>query len=178
MKLAFKNGLIAAQLETGVGRFFSESIVRATGGKYSHVEIVMTGELAASTCFAAIEPTGCRYAVIDLTKPAGLWTVLEYDAPHVPSAVDFIIGFCAGSDGKAYDSMGIIGIGMENGVHDPRDRFCSELATELCQKALGLFRGVRPWMVAPSGPMTAVPAGQRLGLYEMCIASGWHIVQA
>jgi hypothetical protein len=157
MRLAFKNGLIAAQHEDQLGAFFSTSIVKVTGGKYSHVEVVLTGELSSATTFAAIEPIGCRYATIDLTQPAGLWTVLE--TPSTQQQIDFINAFCAGSDGKPYDSMGIVGIGAENGVHDPRDRFCSELAVELCQKAQGLFPNFLRWMVAPSGPTT----GKRFG---------------
>jgi hypothetical protein len=174
MRLAFRNAELAAKSESNrLEILFSEQIAKVTGGKFSHVECVLAGPLSAAQCFAAVEPHGCRYALIDLTQPTGMWTVLE--TPTTADEDRFISGFCAGAESKPYDMGGIIGIGSEDGLHVPWQRFCSEFAAELCQAVggLGIQTNVPRWMVAPSGPSD----GKRYGLYEMCIAAGWKVIQ-
>lgn len=171
MRLAFKNGVVAAEYEDAVAAAFSRSIINVTRGKYSHVEVILLGELNNAVTFASVEPDGCRYATLNLTVSPGLWSVLEWPTtPEQDLAVNY---FCAGSDGKRYDSLGIVGIGTGDGVHDTSKRFCSEFAIEACQKCVSLFAGKVRWMAAPSGYNN----GQRFGLFELCIETGWKQIQ-
>jgi hypothetical protein len=171
MRLAFKDAAVAIKNEGPIAAFYSEGIMRVTGGQFSHVEIVLSEDLSDATCFSALEPIGCRYAVIDLTKPAGMWTVLEW--PTTQSQNDFLRGFCEGMNDRPYDSMGIVGIGLETGTHIGYDRFCSECGAQAVNAVTGQLNGIDRWMVAPS----CVSDGKRFGLYELCVANGWRKVQ-
>lgn len=137
--LAFKDGKAA-------GGFFSRAIVWKTGGPYSHVELVLSGELENAECFSSREPSGTGFTRLNLTDST-LWTVVPLNV-SANDAENLHI-FCEGCGQKEYDWLGILGFVLPWGEHDDHDRFCSEFCTEALQKVLGMFPGVKAWETSP-----------------------------
>lgn len=140
--------------------FLDQTIKERTGGRFSHVELWLRGEGKAAECFSS-RSGGTAFATIDITDPKIWWV------QPVPYPLEFegeLYWFCRGNCDRAYDAIGLVGIGWDiPTVHDPYDRFCSEACFEALQGPRNLFPGIGPrWMVAPSGH----PKGG-FGLYEL-----------
>jgi len=140
MKLAFK---VASATDSK----WSKLIAQLTHGKYSHVEMWLTGPQNAAVCFSSREGSGCGYATIDLTV-SGLWDFIE--PPQTEAGVQLLAGFCAGSDGKPYDYTDLLDALLGHGKQDCGfARFCSGVTTEALQKCFGLLPGIQYWTVSP-----------------------------
>ena len=158
---AFKDAAEAARRSSGLEAAFSLEIARVTGGRFSHVECWISGSLDAALCFSSREPAGTALRIIDLSDPA-LWIIVPVATTPVQDVG--VRGFCMGSSGRRYDGLGLVGIDLQTGFHDPFDRFCSESGFELGQMCLGIFpHDIDRWMVAPSGGHVR----RRYGLYEL-----------
>lgn len=148
--------------------FLSRTIKERTGGQFSHVELWLSGEGKSAVCYSS-RGNGTSLEVIDITDPK-IWNVVPVQS-FSPLKEDELLWFCKGSSGRAYDAIGLVGIGWDLPVvHDPYDRFCSEACFEALQSVGGLFLNIGPrWMVAPSGH----PKGG-FGLFEMIIDLNTH----
>jgi hypothetical protein len=162
---AFHNAAFAADRETNpLAKLFTREIAAVTGGAYSHVEFWLSGPTNAAVCFSSREPSGTGFSTIDLSNPAE-WTIVDIPVIFDSWTMTKAVWFCKGSDGRAYDGVGIVGIGTGQArVHDPFARFCSEMCAEIGQEVFDLapLRGKNAWQIAPSGR----PRGG-FGLYEL-----------
>lgn len=159
--LAFKNAAKAAQMEGGLGAFFSSAIHLKTGSPYSHVEFWLDGPLNAARCFSSREPAGSSWSTLDLTD-ALLWTIVPIPSA-TPEQLSHIEWFANGARGRDYDALGIMGVELGNGAHDTSDRFCSEMVFDIGQNCLGWPKDIPRWLVTPGW----TKGGNIHGLYEL-----------
>ena len=147
--LAFK---IAANTDSE----WSKLIAAATHSSYSHVELWVAGEITAAVCWSSREFGGVSQVTLDLTQPE--WKLVQVAAASEFAA--FITGFCAGANGKNYDTLGLLGYKTGTGQHDDHDVFCSEFCSAVLL-ACGVLSGpLAPWRVSPGDlyALTAAPA--------------------
>jgi hypothetical protein len=162
MMLAFKRAATAAEREGDAAKIFSLGIAKVTGGEFSHVEAVLDrNDNGSYRCFSAREPDGTNFADIDLSD-ASLWAVVNL--PTSPSQNERILAWCQGRRGRRYNFSGIEGILLGRAITDSHDDFCSQCCTELLQDNLGLWTGLPPYWVAPSGWRNDP---RRRGLFEL-----------
>jgi hypothetical protein len=144
LNLAFKDAELA-------GGFFSKAIKWKTGGRFSHVEMWLTGPRENAVCFSSREPHGTGYAHIDLSAP--LFTCVEILATQ--PQLDSIRWFAEGTGFKRYDMLGILGFILPWGEHDDADVFCSEWCTLALQRCMNMClvdpngKPVKSWMTSP-----------------------------
>ncbi len=156
--LAFKRG-------TGI---YSKAIKDLTGGEFSHVELWLYGPRDTAQCYSSRESApvgyspGTEIANLDLSD-AALWEIVPLELTTEQEAR--LYWFCRGSSGRPYDYLGIAGIGVDlSHLHVGCARFCSNEVVNVLQQTCGLWPGVSPWMVAPSGFQGKK---DRYGLFEM-----------
>lgn len=153
--------MIALAFKRGTS-WYSEAIYKVTGGEFSHVELVLDWPDPAR-CYSSREPDGTGFMALELSD-ASTWSIVPL---HAPSEQDHLVllWYCRGSSGRKYDYRGIAGIGLDkSNLQDSSARFCSEEVLTVLQNVLGMFPGVKPWMVAPSG---FGKGDGRYGLYEL-----------
>jgi len=143
------------------GGAFARAIQHVTGGKFSHVELWLSGTQKEAFCYSSREPEGTGHKTIDLTD-LELWTIVPL--PIEPHLEPFAMWYSLGSSGRPYDFAGILGIGTDTKAHTDFARFCSEECFELIKKITGWWPGIERWHVAPSGFQQR---GDRYGLYEL-----------
>lgn len=140
--LAFK---IAAQTSSE----WSKLIAAATHSPYSHVELWVGGERGAALCWSSREFDGVALVVLDLEQPE--WEIVEIGAAAGREAfmAAFIAGFCAGANGKSYDTLGLLGYKTGSGQHDDHDVFCSEFCASALAACGALTLPRAPWLISP-----------------------------
>lgn len=155
MHLAFKDADLA-------GDFFSKAIKWRTRGRFSHVEVWLSGPINAARCFSSRVPNGTGHVVIDLTeqrrdqtgKMCNLWTCVK--VPCTPEQEIFVRWFIKGMGYKRYDYPAILGFVLNRRrIHDKARITCSECGCLILQKCFGLFlkdstgHEIFPWTVSP-----------------------------
>lgn len=142
--------------------FFSQAISKITGGKYSHVELWLSGPQDKALCYSSREPSGTDFATLDLTDPT-LWTVLAI--PTTPEQDNNLLWYCKGSRGRPYDFQDILGQALKNHHFNIGfARVCSEEVSTVLQNVLNILTQYNPGMISPSGhPADTI----RLSLYDL-----------
>lgn len=159
--------MIALAFKHGTG-WYSQGIYLRTGGQFSHVELVFNPEdgFDKALCYSSREPDGTSFQTLDLTDKT-LWTVVPLTNITDPHLMEQCMWYCKGSADRAYDWAGICGIGIDKtNMHWSEARFCSEEVLIVLQEVFGMFPGLAPWRVAPSG-FNHVTDGSLHGLYEL-----------
>jgi hypothetical protein len=159
--------VIALAFHRGKG-LYAQLIYQRTGGQYSHVELVFNPEdgFANALCYSSREPGGTGFKYIDLTNKDE-WTVVPLTNITDPHVMEKALWYCKGSSDRAYDYIGICGIGIDKtDMHWTQARFCSEEVTVVLQEVFGMFPGMHSWRVAPSG-FGATDDLSLHGLYEL-----------
>lgn len=154
--------------------WYGRAIHEVTGGEFGHVELWLSGPQDKALCYSSRETappggaTGSSLATLDLTDPK-VWQIVPLPMQSIVSEEE-LLWFCKGSTGRPYDYIGIAGIGTDlSKLHIGYARFCSDECCNALQQCFGLWPGINPSLVAPSGF-----AGQkdRYGLYELAVALG------
>lgn len=133
------------------GGFFSRAIKWKTKGRFSHVELWLSGPANKAYCFSSREGEGASLKYIDTTAVPGLWTPVALLGITREQEV-LMHGFALAMDAAKvrYDYLGILGIGTGQGEHDDRDRFCSEVCAEIAQKCAHWWPDIKRWLTSPT----------------------------
>lgn len=117
----------------GKKRIFNRLVCWWTRGKYSHMELVFSDGLSASSSFI---DGGVRYKHIEYSDANWDFVELDCDESKVRQFIDLHLG-------QKYDVLGIAGFVLGPLRDGRKKQFCSEL----CMSALGYAES---WRFSPS----------------------------
>ena len=133
MQLAFYKG----PASTFGQRLFHRLVCMVTGGRYSHVELVIDGVCHS----ASSRDGGVRSKVVDFSS--GRWDLVDLPAYLVSVSADDARAWFAAHNGQPYDTPGLLGFLLPWRVERPSAYFCSEAV----MAALGY---AEPWQYSPA----------------------------
>jgi hypothetical protein len=155
--LAFYKGTLA---ENDHAKLFDRAVCWRTGGRFSHVEIVLgpiPGSRLSLCMSSSVRDSGVRIKGIDLTT--GRWELVQIEG----NSADTLLWFTEHL-GQPYDALGLLVWVFPWRLEDRSAWFCSEA----CAAALGLPRS---WSISPNdlyrwtqpGDCLLTPSGPSMG---------------